>query len=262
MDPTRPSVRASFAHVVRTYRARLGHTQAQVGAAAGVNRGYIAAIESGRANPSLDVVERIAHALGLVIEADFRPPSIFGPRDQVDALHGRCLGQAERRLRALGLETAGEVEIVHPRSHGWIDLLAFDPRTRILIIIEVKTWLDDLGAVERQLGWYERSAFDAARRLGWTPERSMPWLLMLATTAADRFVREYRDTLAITFPMRAREMLAIASGRAPAGRLPRGLALIDPVSRRREWLMRSGVDGRRSPAPYLDVRHARRVLGI
>lgn len=262
MEVTTPSIRMSLARAVRTYRAKLGHTQAQVGEAVGVHRGYIAAIESGRANPSVDVVERLAAALGLVVEMALQPPSVFGPRDQVDALHSRCVSKVERRLRGSGVETAREVEIVHARSHGWIDLLAFDPRTGILLIIEVKTWVDDLGAVERQLGWYERSAFAAARRLGWAPYRSMPWLLILATTAADRFVRDHRETLAINFPTRAGEMLSIAAGHAPAGGLGRGLALVDPASHRAQWLLRSTVDGRRSSAPYLDPRHARQVLGV
>jgi hypothetical protein len=30
------------------------------------------------------------------------------------------------------------------------------------------------------------------------------------------------------------------------------LAMIDPSSRRREWLIRTAVDGRRSAAPYAD----------
>ena len=42
-------------------------------------------------------------------------------------------------------------------------MLAFDPATGILVVIEVKTRLDDLGAIERQMGWYERSAFGVAR---------------------------------------------------------------------------------------------------
>lgn len=83
-----------------------------------------------------------------------------------------------------------------------------------MFVVEVKTWVDDLGAVERQLGWYERSAFAAARRIGWTPERSMPWLLVLATTAADHFVRTNRDTLSVNFPIRARAMLEIKRYRA------------------------------------------------
>jgi hypothetical protein len=35
--------------------------------------------------------------------------------------------------------------------------------------------------------------------------------------------------------------------RIPVGR---GLALVDPSSRRRDWLIRTSVDGRRSPASY------------
>lgn len=190
MDPVRPPLRVSFARVCGTVRTRLGMSQQQVAALAGVSRGYVGAVESGRANPSLDVVERIANALGLVVEPVFQSPTVLGDRRQVDALHARCVSKVERRLRADGWGTAREVEIVHARSHGWIDLLAFDPRTGTLLVIEVKTRLDDLGAIERQLGWYERSAFDAARRLGWTPRRAMPWLLALATTDADTFVRD------------------------------------------------------------------------
>jgi hypothetical protein len=51
---------------------------------------------------------------------------------------------------------AREVEIVHGRSHGWIDLLAFDRRTGTMLILEIKTRLSDLGAIERQIAWYER----------------------------------------------------------------------------------------------------------
>ena len=84
---------------------------------------------------------------------------LLEPR-QRDAVHAPCSGYANRRFRAGGWETGREVEIVHGRSHGWIDLLAFDPRTGLLLIVEIKTRLDDLGLVERQLAWYERSAFE------------------------------------------------------------------------------------------------------
>ena len=47
-----------------------------------------------------------------------------------------------------------------------MDLLAWHPATGLLLVIEVKTELHDLGANERQLNWYEREAWAAARRLG------------------------------------------------------------------------------------------------
>ncbi len=51
--------------------------------------------------------------------------------------------------------------------------MAFDPRTRTLAVIEIKTQLDDLGQIERTLAWYEREAWAAARRLGWRPPRPL-----------------------------------------------------------------------------------------
>ena len=262
MEAPRPPLRISFARVCRTVRASLGLSQQRLATTAGVSRGFIAAIESGRGNPSLDVVERIAEALGLVVDPVFRPPSVLGDQWPVDALHARCLGQAERRLRTAGWRTAREVEVVHARSHGWIDLLAFHPGTGTLLVIEVKTRLDDLGAIERQLGWYERSAFAIARRLGWTPRRAVPWLIVLGTAEAEAIARQNRELLETGFPARAREMLEVASGANPDRHLRRGFAMIDPASRRQEWLLRTPIDGRRSPAPYLDPRDAARKLRL
>jgi hypothetical protein len=53
-------------------------------------------------------------------------------------------------------------------------------------------------------------------------------------------------------------MLAAVAGEAWGGR---GLALIDPSSRRRAWLIRTRLDGRRSPAPFADYADAARRLG-
>jgi hypothetical protein len=40
----------------------------------------------------------------------------------------------------------------------------------------------------------------------------------------------------------------------------RGLAMIDPASKRRDWLIRLRVDGRRSDARYVDYADAARRL--
>lgn len=153
-----------------------------------LSRGQIAKIELGQADPSLDVVERLAIALGLEVELVARQPILFEPRHR-DFVHARCSGYADRRLRAADRATAREVEIVHGRSHGWIDLLAFDRRTGLLLVVEIKTRLDDIGLVERQLAWYERSAFDVARRLGWPARRVAVWLLALASEEIDAAIR-------------------------------------------------------------------------
>ena len=212
---------------------------------------------SGTANPSLRVVESIAEALGLDIQLLIKPPIFVAGGRVKGAVHDRCSAYTDRRLQGHGWTTAREVEIIHGRSHGWIDLLAFDRRTGTLLIIEIKTRLDDLGALERQLGWYERMAWQAARDLGWRPTRVVSIVLALASDEIERVVRSHRDLLALAFPSRATELGEVIAD--PGKRLfGRGLALIDPSSRRRDWLIKTSIDGRRSRLPYAGYADAAR----
>ena len=252
------TIRTTFAQLCRTTRTRLRMSQDQLGAPVGVSRGYIAKIEAGRANPSLAVVDRVAIALGLEVELVARSPVVVGGH-QRDFVHARCSGYVDGRLRRAGWLTSREVEVVHGRSHGWIDLLACDPRTGTLLVVEIKTRLDDLGAIERQLGWYDRSAFEVARRLGWRPRRVATWLLSLASEEVDAAVRANRVVMARTFPARAREMASFLAGEV-GGMRGWGAALIDPHSKRHAWLIAHQIDGRRSPAPYAGYAQAARRL--
>jgi transcriptional regulator with XRE-family HTH domain len=254
------SIRIVFARACRDARIRLRLTQQQVADAVGLSRGYIATIERGRGNPSLDVVDRVSRALGLEAELILRPPVVVGTYKQRDLVHARCSGYVERRLRSAGWQTAREVELVLGRSHGWIDIIAFHPGTGTLLVIEIKTRLDDLGSVERQLAWYGRSAGDAARRLGWRPQCVVSWLLVLASEEVERVVHDNRDLLSRAFPWRARAMMEWLSQGGDSV-VDRGLAMLDPASRRRDWLVRCRVDGRRSAARYVNYPDAARRLG-
>lgn len=203
---------------------------------------------------------RIGDALGLDLELVGRRPIVLDPRS-TSVVHSRCSGYVGRRLRSGGWLVAREVEIVHARSHGWIDLLAFHPGTRTLVVVEIKTRLDDLGAVERQLAWYERSApAVATARFGWRPSGGASWLLLLQSDEVESAIRRDRDLLREGFPMRATEMRAVLDGTTPRIDPNRGLALIDPSSRRATWLIPTRSDGRRSPAPYRDYADAARRL--
>ena len=250
-------IRMTFARACLTTRLDLDISRQELAGRVGVTASYIGQIERGMANPSVALIEAIADALGLDLQLDVRPPVFPGGSHVGDALHARCSAYVDRHLRALGWVTAREVEIVQGRSHGWIDLLAFDLRTGVLMILEVKTRLVDLGALERQMAWYERSARQSALRLGWRPRRSASAVVALASDEVDRVVRAHRDLLSLAFPVRARE---IARGLAEPSflRSERGLALIDPSSRRRDWLIRTSVDGRRSRLPYSNYADASR----
>ncbi len=253
-----PPLRVTFAGLCRDTRLLLEITQQARATTAGVTRGYIAMVESGRANPSLALVERIGVALGIEFQLVGRPPLRLDGGRPRDLVHARCSGYVDRRIRHAGWSTAREVEVVHGRSHGWIDLLAFDARTGTLLIVEIKTVIDDIGALERQIHWYERAALDLAHDLGWRPRRIMTWVLGLASEDVEAAIRANRDVFAAAFPTRAMDMGAILAGTKVTGH--RGIALIDPTSRRRDWLIRTRSDGRRTPAPYLDYAAAARRL--
>lgn len=262
-------IRSRFATMCRDVRMTLDISQRELATAVGVSRAHIAAIEIGRANPSLDLVGRIGLALGLELDLVARPPLVLGATRQRDLVHARCSGYVDRRLRGLGWETRREVAVMRGRALGWIDILAYHPLTGTSVIIEIKTRLDDLGEIERQLGWYESASIATARREGWRPRRTTSWLLVLASDEVDAFVQGNRDLLAHAFPLRAIELQSVLAGGRPIDigpdrigvpTMPRGLAMIDPSSRRHHWLLRTRVDGRRSPAPYRDYRDAAQRL--
>jgi hypothetical protein len=178
------------------------------------------------------------------------------------AVHARCSGYVDRRLRGAGWETAREVAIVDGRWRGWIDLLAFDTRTGTLLVIEIKTMIDGLGALERQIGWYERVARRVSMDRGWRPRRIVTWLLVLASEQNELAMMSNRDVFDRAFGVDVASMQAVLDD--PAANWPRGraLAVIDPGRRRRTWLVRPRIRGGRSASPYRGYRDAASSLAV
>jgi transcriptional regulator with XRE-family HTH domain len=235
--------------IVRTGRESLRWTKTHLGERTGISRQMIAAVESGQGNPSLDVIAALLDGLDIDLELVGRGPiAIDGSRSH-DAAHAICSAYVQRRLEAGGWEVAREVRIEDGRYIGWIDLLAFHPPTRTLLVIEVKTRIDDIGAIERSIDWHARGARRAAERQGWQPERIGAWVLALATDEVENELHRNRVVWDSGFPRRARGLAEdlVAPEQINEGR---ALALIDPRSRRSDWLIRARVDGRRSVAPY------------
>ena len=219
----------------------------------------MAAIETSRANPSLATVDRIGEALGLQFGLTAHRPVVIGGTPPRDVVHARCSAYVQRRLIGRGFEVAREVEILDRRAHGWIDLLAFDARTGILLIIEIKTSIDDVGQLERQLGWYERLVSMTHPVASWHVTGVRSWLLVLASAEADATISRHRELFQQAFPRRAPEMRLMLDGEIGDAQ-GRAVALIDPRSRRSDWLIACRSDGRRSPLPYRDRAGAERVL--
>ena len=164
-------LRMTFARLCRDTRTRLDVTQLELARSVGVSRSHICRDRAGRVDPSLDLAWAIADRLGVDLQ-------LVGGRDVIDTrrgdlVHARCSGFTNGRLQRAGWSTARESEVVGLRTHGWIDLLAFDPISRTLVIIELKTRLDDIGAIEREITWYEREAYNVATSMGWRPRRTV-----------------------------------------------------------------------------------------
>jgi len=160
-----------------------------------------------------------------------------------------------RQLKQRGWEVRTEVEIGEGRFRGWIDVLAYRASDGALLVIEVKTEIDDFGRVLRTVGWYVRSSRDVARSLGWRPRRVVPVLLALATLETDARITANADLVRNDLPGGA-ETLARWIDDPSTTPPPPSLALIDPLSHRRSWLWRPRFSGRRTPSPYRDYRHA------
>ncbi len=236
---------------LRETRRSIGWSQTEVAARAGLSSSMVGKVEAGSSNSSLRVVVALADALGIRLDLRVDTPFLADRVRQRDPAHARCIAYCRRRFEAAGWRTASEVEVVG-RSRGWIDVVAYEPRGRTLLVVEVKTELLDLGELERQLGRYGREAWTVARRLGWPTSRVVEMVLFLATDANDRRLAANRELLALSFPTRAHDLArSVAHGGAWADRA-RGLAMIDPYGRRAEWLRAARIDGRRRPAPYLD----------
>jgi transcriptional regulator with XRE-family HTH domain len=225
-------------------------TQAEVADAIGVSRAHIASIESGRADPSLDLVHRIGSALGVELQLIGRRPVLLNGPTQRDDVHAWCSGYAGRRLLGFAPDVRREVTIVRGRT--------YDPRRRLLLVVEIKTSIDDLGSIERQLDRYEREAPYMARGFGWRPRQTVGWVLALASADVDEALRRNRDAVDRAFPARAQDLARLLAGQEEI--TERGLALVDPRNRRQRWLIPTRLDGRRAPAPYLGVADARRVM--
>jgi transcriptional regulator with XRE-family HTH domain len=249
--------------IVRSARFAIGWSQRELGRRAGLAQTAISRLERGLPTGlCLDDLERIATALGGTFRLMFDAPFLADRARQRDRVHARCVAHVASRLRRLGWIVETEVEIDGRNGPGWIDVLAFHVASGTLLVIEIKTEIHDFGRIQRTLAWYERRAVSAARDRGWVVRRSHGALLLLATDAVDARLRENRHLADEAFRGRAADLIALTT-EPSAFAIPRArsLAMIDPLSRRHDWLRPTRLDGRRVRAPHEDYASVVRRLG-
>jgi len=257
-EPVQLPLLAVVGQTVLGARIGMGWSQRELSRRSGVPQAEVCRIERGRARDlRITVLDRLFVALGVRYWLQTEAPRLNRP--QSDLVHARCSAHVTRRLMSSGWLVEREVEIGNDRFRGWIDILAFHPASGILLMIEVKTEIHDIGEIERTMNWYQREAARAARRFGWQATSVASALLVLDSQANDERILASSSVFATAFPGRALALHALVEGSAPHAGL-RHLAMIDPRSRRSGWLRATRSDGRRSAASYVDYVDAARLM--
>jgi transcriptional regulator with XRE-family HTH domain len=211
MDPVR------FGADIRLLRRRRGWSQARLATEAKVGRWVIVGIEAGRGDRVIvERLTRVAAAVGgyLSVRILYQGEALDRLRDR---RHAALVDLMVARLRRDGWEVATEVSFNVFGERGSIDILAFEPSTGVLLVIEVKTVVPDVGGMLATLDRKVRLARDLAKERGW-PARTVGRLLVLpAESTARRRIEQHHATFRNAFPSRNVEVNRWL--RAPAGSL-------------------------------------------
>lgn len=159
LDHVTRALLRQIAPAIMTTRTARRWSQRRLARAAGVGHSTIARIERLRCDElPLATVARVLGALDVKIDLRLIAPTMTGPAPVRDRRHARAVAYVTRRLTRAGFDVATEVEVGDERWRGFIDILAFHPVHRLLLVIEVKTAIVDVGGTERQIAAHERAA--------------------------------------------------------------------------------------------------------
>jgi transcriptional regulator with XRE-family HTH domain len=211
---------------LRRLRMDAGLTITALAASIGVDPSHLARIEKGLALPSLDLLERLAVALGADLGIRFFAGT--GPRLR-DRFQAPML---EALMAILHPRWAREVEVVAGRGRGVIDAVLADRLTPAVVATEVQS---EMRRFEQQLRWAAEKADAVAERY---PGRSISRLLVLRSTVANReLARRFPESLSSAYPARTATVIEALTSASPtwpgAGivwvRLDRGTAIVLPT---------------------------------
>jgi hypothetical protein len=156
----------------------------------------------------LNDVERMAAALGARLEVRLWWHGEAVDR-LLDAAHASLVESIVARLRAAGWIVETEITFDVRGERGSIDVLAWHPPYRTLLVVEVKSAFGDIQATLVTLDRKARlGPLIARRRFGWEVQRTARILVVADTRTNRRVVERHAALFASAFPVRSR---AVAS---------------------------------------------------
>ena len=213
---------------LRRLRHRRAWTQEQVAFRAAESQDSVSRVERGHfGNMPLRRVRAIARTLDAEVVVTLRWRG--GDMDRLmDEGHAALLARAALLLEASGWITRTEVSYSVYGERGSIDLLAWHPPTRTLLVVEVKTELTSVEATLRKHDQKVRLARQiASDRFGWQARAVSRLLVLPDLSTPRRHVQRHGQVMLSTYPMRGaaiREWL-----REPVGGTVSGLLFLSPT---------------------------------
>jgi transcriptional regulator with XRE-family HTH domain len=181
-----------FGGDVRVLRKGRGWTQQRLASEAKVSRWAIVQIEAARGDRiTAERLTRVVGALGgyLSVRIQYHGEGLDRLRDE---RHAALVDRMVRRLQSDGWEVATEVSFNIFGERGSIDILAFEPTTGTVLVIEVKTVDPDVGGMLATLDRKVRLARELADARGWHA-RTVGRLLVLPEASTARRRIEHLD---------------------------------------------------------------------
>jgi transcriptional regulator with XRE-family HTH domain len=214
-------LRSNLPRAVRFLRRRRRWRQADLGARAATSDATVSRLERGLVRGlTLGTVERIAAALDASVDVTLRWEGERLDR-LIDAAHAHLAQQTVALLGSLGWLVRPEVSFNHYGDRGVVDILAFHPVHRVLLVVEIKSFLGDLQAALGRLDVKARLGRSLAESVGWGPVVAVIPALVLADTRTNRRTIGTHGALFIRYPVRGRSALAWL--RRPVSPAPSGV---------------------------------------
>ena len=213
----------------RAIRLELGLRQLDVASRAGTSQQTVSRVERGKFGPvSADALEAVAEAIeaDLTIGLRWRGPKLAR---LLDRRHAQLQDRVVRLLTDAGWEISVEESFNHFGERGSVDVLAWRPDCRALLIVEVKSELVDLQDTVRTLDMKARVVPIVLRRSGrWQPDAVASVVVLPAANVNRAAVARHTALLAAALPARGRQVRRWIA--APSGPL-RGIWFLPDTHR-------------------------------